>query len=199
MTTPMSKQRLQDLYEWLRNFRDLHKSTVGVYQLSKQNWHLFDDAMAVVLEKIEQMKGQPEYFISGIIDHGDECIRVSDEEAKLWTVYRQNADGTSDALMDFVDRASAETALRMIQPVRTSGAMSSAAKQLTAMLHDDGVRYQRLTDAVIKAHAKKGITEITFGTKCVDVFNAIEARDTVGVILWIPRSAYDEAVKGGAQ
>lgn len=139
------------------------------------------------------------FFISGVVDDGDECIRVSDEEAKFWTVYHQNSDGTSDALMDFVDRASAETALRMIQPVRTSGSMSSGVEQLTAMLHDDGVRYQRLTDAVIKAHAKKGITEITFGTKCVDVFNAIEARNTVGVVLWIPRSAYDEAVKGGAK
>ncbi|WP_437887726.1 DUF7415 domain-containing protein [Phytobacter sp. V91] len=126
MTTPISKQRLQDLYEWLRNFRDRHKSTVGVYQLSKQNWHLFDDAMAVVLEKIEHMKGQPEYFISGVIDDGEECIRVGDEEAKFWTVYRQNIDGTSAALMDFHSRERAETMLTILNLDSSVEATSTA-------------------------------------------------------------------------
>lgn len=141
------------------------------------------------------------FFISGVVDGGDECIRVSDEEARFWTVYRQNADGTSDALMDFMDKASAETALQMIQPAKSADSKSSALGQLTAMLHDDGVRYHLLSNVILSARlkGKEKITEITFATKCVDVSNAIDARDTVGIILWAPRSAYDEAVKGGAK
>lgn len=78
------------------------------------------------------------------------------------------------------------------------GRLSSGAEQLTAMINADGVRYHMLTSVVIEAKVRKGVTEITFGTKCVDVINAVDARETVGIVLWIPRKVYDGVIKGGA-
>lgn len=114
MTTPMSKQRLQDLYDWLRQFRDLHSSTVGVYHSSRLSWKYFDDAMSVVLEKLECMEDRADYFVWGVVDDGGECTRVDDADAQFWTIYRLNADGTSDALADLHSRERAEELLKAL-------------------------------------------------------------------------------------
>ncbi|MBF1995777.1 hypothetical protein HW114_09910 [Serratia symbiotica] len=79
--------------------------------------------------------------------------------------------------------------------------MSNVAVQLTKMLSKDGVRYQLLSSSVIVAKDKlnEGTTEITFGTKAVNFVDAIEAKNTVGIILWISRETYDNFLKGGAK
>lgn len=62
-----------------------------------------------------------ELFISGVRDEDGDCTAVDDAAAQFWTVYRRNEDGTCDALMDFMSRESAETAIQMIakKPVQT--------------------------------------------------------------------------------
>lgn len=55
-------------------------------------------------------------FISGVRDEDGDCTAVDDADAQFWTVYRRNEDGTCDALMDFMNRESAEKALQMIAP-----------------------------------------------------------------------------------
>ncbi len=78
--------------------------------------------------------------------------------------------------------------------------MSKAIEQLTQMLSADGVRYQQLPDCISNAAFKKrgSYTEITFGTKCADVVDAVDGKKVVGIILWIPRDTYDKAIKGEA-
>ncbi|MGR7403773.1 hypothetical protein ACU61D_11170 [Klebsiella aerogenes] len=77
--------------------------------------------------------------------------------------------------------------------------MSKGIEQLTAMINADGVRYQQLPDSISNATFKKrgGYTEITFGTKCADVLDAVDGRKVIGIILWVPRETYDKVVKGG--
>lgn len=79
--------------------------------------------------------------------------------------------------------------------------MSSGLEQLTQMIGANGVRYQILSTCVVAAKAlqRPRITHITFGTKCADVADAVSAEKMVGVVLWIPRRAYDDVVKGGAK
>lgn len=79
--------------------------------------------------------------------------------------------------------------------------MSDGVNQLTQMLSADGVRYQQLPDCITDAKLKKrgGYTEITFGTKCADVIDAVDGRNVIGIILWVPRNVYDSVLKGGAE
>jgi hypothetical protein len=50
------------------------------------------------------------FYISGVVDFGDHCERVIDEEAKFWTVYERLANGTSQAICDCDSRENAEHA-----------------------------------------------------------------------------------------
>lgn len=47
------------------------------------------------------------FFVSGVVDDGKECERTNDEEAQFFTVYEQQADGTSQAICDCTSRESA--------------------------------------------------------------------------------------------
>ncbi|MDV0602875.1 hypothetical protein RZO85_24695 [Raoultella ornithinolytica] len=60
-------------------------------------------------------------FICGVIDDGENCERVGDLDAEFFTVYRQNADGTSEALMDFFTREDAERALKLVTAATLQG------------------------------------------------------------------------------
>jgi len=78
--------------------------------------------------------------------------------------------------------------------------MKKGGEQLTQMINGDGVLYQLLPDCIVGAKSKKReqCTEVTFGTRCADVMDAVEGKGVVGIILWVPRNTYDEVLKGGA-
>lgn len=86
-------------------------------------------------------------FISGVRDEDGECSAVDDAAAQFWTVYRRNEDGTCDALMDFMSRESAETAIQMIA--------------LQPALEDHQIRelVNKLRDIAIKYHAAGQLRE----------------------------------------
>ena len=54
-------------------------------------------------------------FVQGVIDDGENCAYADDDEAHYFTVYRRNADGTADALMDFTNRVNALWAISLVK------------------------------------------------------------------------------------
>ncbi len=54
-------------------------------------------------------------FVQGVIDDGENCAYADDDEAQYFTVYRRNADGTADALMDFTNRVNALWAISLVK------------------------------------------------------------------------------------
>ncbi len=75
--------------------------------------------------------------------------------------------------------------------------MGKGVEQIAQMLNAPGIKRQMLHECLIEAEYKsrQKFTEITFGTKCCDVMDAMEARSVVGIILWVPREDFDKAVK----
>lgn len=69
--------------------------------------------------KAEALKqaNPPYLFVCGVIDEDGDCRRVSDEEAQFFTIYRQNADGASYALLDCHSRERAEYLLNELSQV----------------------------------------------------------------------------------
>ncbi len=57
----------------------------------------------------------PELFVQGVIDDGENCAYADDDEAQYFTVYRRNADGTADALMDFTNRVNTLWAISLVK------------------------------------------------------------------------------------
>lgn len=51
------------------------------------------------------------YYVSGCVDNGSEIETCDDSEATFWTLYERKENGMSHALLDCVDRLSAEAAI----------------------------------------------------------------------------------------
>lgn len=75
--------------------------------------------------------------------------------------------------------------------------MGKGIEQITQMLNAPGVKQQMLHECLVGAEYKsrQKLTEVTFATRCCDVMDAMEARNKVGIILWVPREEFDKAVK----
>lgn len=58
-----------------------------------------------------------EYFVHGAIERDGEVERVSDEEAKFWTVYKQ-IGGPSYAVFDCCTRPDAEAAANLLNKLK---------------------------------------------------------------------------------
>ncbi|UAN43879.1 hypothetical protein KGP17_15445 [Serratia sp. JSRIV001] len=59
------------------------------------------------------------FFVCGVIDNGQECERVSDAEAKFWTVYELQIEGTSQAIFDCDNRDNADLAAKRLNQLST--------------------------------------------------------------------------------
>lgn len=81
---------------------------------AKQSLILVEIALAALTTDV---KWEPLFYVCGVTDDGTDCLCVSDDEAHFWTVYRQNSDGTSIALVDFHTRERAEATMAILTRV----------------------------------------------------------------------------------
>ncbi|ENR6006326.1 hypothetical protein ACEWMH_001026 [Citrobacter freundii] len=63
--------------------------------------------------------GMDEYFVHGAIERDGEVERVSDEEAKFWTVYKRIGE-LSYAVFDCCTRPDAESASNLLNKLKAA-------------------------------------------------------------------------------
>jgi len=73
----------------------------------------------IAIDEASQATAHPapnyDLFVQGVVDDGENCAYADDDDAHYFTVYRRNADGTADALMDFTNRVNALWAISLVK------------------------------------------------------------------------------------
>jgi hypothetical protein len=78
------------------------------------------------------MNVDKKFYVSGVVDSGEECERVSNAEAQFFTVYERKPDGTSQAICDCDSQESAGLAAeRMNELDEQLSTLASAAMYAT--------------------------------------------------------------------
>ncbi|WP_241723000.1 hypothetical protein [Raoultella sp. HC6] len=98
-------------------------------------------------------------FISGVRDEDGDCTAVDDIAAQFWTVYRRNEDGTCDALMDFMSRESAETAIKMIAKKRVQTGVDDDVRNIIGLLENNEWA-EHCTETVLGSRLEAEITRL---------------------------------------
>lgn len=105
--------------------RYMNRYTGACYTLEQQPDAATDTAVYVPLYDVAQPVAVPELFVQGVIDDGENCAYADDDEAQYFTVYRRNADGTADALMDFTNRVNALWAISLVKKLNKQAESNS--------------------------------------------------------------------------
>lgn len=72
--------------------------------------------------------------------------------------------------------------------------MAACKDLIKAAIEADGTKIQMLQSCLEKVDKKRDRVVVTFGTTAATVGDALDGADKVGVILWVPRSVYNEVV-----
>lgn len=78
---------------------------------------------------------EAKFYAAGVVDFGDHCERIGDDEAQFWTVYERLIDGTSQAICDCDSRAGADAATNRLN-------------ELAEIANDYGMKFQKSQDAL---------------------------------------------------